>query len=116
MGAGTPWLRQVRANAQATLATLMRPPRRALLWPSAAQLALFVVGSAILVFAVMVQIDGWSLAHVRKLPASLVEAFSRLTDLGKGGVFLWPLGLVLVTLALIDTPATPRWARLVLAA
>lgn len=116
MGTATPWLRQVRANAQATFATLMRPPRRALLWPSAAQLALFVVGGAVVVLAVMVQIDGWSLAHVRRLPVSLVEAFNRLTDLGKGGVFLWPLGLVLIALALIDTPAMPRWARLVLAA
>jgi undecaprenyl-diphosphatase len=116
MRAATPWLRQVRANAQATLATLMRPPRRELLWPNAAQLALFVVGGAVVVLAVMVQVDGWSLAHIRKLPAGLVEAFNRLTDLGKGGVFLWPLGLVLVALALLDTPAMPRWARLVLAA
>jgi membrane-associated phospholipid phosphatase len=114
--AATPWLRQVRTNAQATLATLVRPPRRELLWPSVAQLTLFVVGGTVLVLAVMVQIDGWSLAHVRKLPTGLVEAFNRFTDLGKGGVFLWPIGLVLIALALLDTPAMPRRARLMLAA
>jgi len=116
MRAATPWLRQIHANAQGTLATLFRPPRRELPWPSIRQLALVVAGGAILVLAVMVQLDGWSLAHVQRLPASLVESFNRFTDLGLGGVFLYPLGLVLVGLALIDTPAMPRWARLVLAA
>lgn len=114
--AATPWLRQVRANSQATLATLMRPPRRELRWPGAGQLALFIVGGALLVLAAMVRIDAWSLAHVQKLPGGLVEAFDHFTDLGQGGFFLWPLGLVLVALALIDTPAMPRFARLVLAA
>jgi undecaprenyl-diphosphatase len=116
MRAATPWWRQVHANAQQTLATLFRPPRRELRWPGTGQLTLLVLGGAVLVLAVMVQLDGWSLAHVRKLPASVVEAFDRFTDLGLGGVFLWPLGLALVTLALIDTPPMPRWARLVLAA
>ena len=114
--AATPWLRQVRANVQATLATLMRAPRRALVWPSARQLALLAAGGAVLVLAAMVQIDGWSLAHVRRLPAGVIQPFDRFTDLGKGGFFLWPLGLVLVGLAMLDTPAMPRVARLVLAA
>jgi membrane-associated phospholipid phosphatase len=114
--AATPWLRQVGANAQATLATLFRPPRRALLWPSAGQLTLFIVAAIVAVLAVMVQIDGWSLAHVRKLPGGLVEAFNRFTDFGKSGVFLWPIGLVLIALAMLDTPALPKMPRLVLAA
>jgi undecaprenyl-diphosphatase len=116
MRAATPWLRQVQANAQGTLATLFRAPRRELAWPRIGQLALLVVGGAVLVLAVMVQLDGWSLAHVQRLPVSFIEAFDRFTDLGLGGVFLWPLGLVLLALALIDTPAMPRRARLVLAA
>ncbi len=116
MRSATPWLRQVRANGQATLATLMRPPRRAVPWPSAGRLALISAGAAVLVLAAMVQLDGWSLARVQRLPLRLVEAFDRLTDLGKGGVFLWPIGLLLIALALIDTPAMPRMARLVLAA
>jgi undecaprenyl-diphosphatase len=114
--AATPWLRQIGANAWATLATLFRPPRRALLWPSAGRLTLFVVAAIVAVLAVMVQIDGWSLAHVRKLPGGLVEAFNRFTDLGEGRFFLWPIGLVLIVLALIDTPTLPRTSRLVLAA
>jgi undecaprenyl-diphosphatase len=114
--AATPWLRQVGANARATLATLFRPARRSLVWPSAGQLTLFATAAAVAVFAVMVQIDGWSLAHVRKLPGGLVEAFNRFTDLGKSGVFLWPLGLILIALAMLDTPALPRMSRLVLAA
>jgi len=100
--AAAPWLRQVGANAQATLATLFRPPRRALVWPSAGLLTLFVACAAIAVLAVMVQTDDWSLAHVRKLPGGLIEAFDRFTDLGKSGFFLWPIGLVLIALALLE--------------
>jgi membrane-associated phospholipid phosphatase len=114
--AATPWLRRVGVNAQATLVTLFRPPRHALLWPSAGQLTLFAAVAIVALLAVMVQIDGWSLAHVRKLPGGLVEAFNRFTDLGKSGFFLWPIGFLLIALALLDTPALPRISRLVLAA
>ena len=114
--AATPWLRQVGVNARATLATLFRAPRRQVPWPSAGQLTLFVAAAALAVLVAMVQIDGWSLAHVRKLPGGLVEAFNRFTDLGKGGFFLWPIGLVLIALAMLDTPALARGSRLVLAA
>ena len=114
--AATPWLRQIGANARATLATLFRPPHRTLPWPSAGQLTLFVVAAIVAVLAVMVQIDGWSLAHVRKWPGGLVEALNRFTDLGRGGAFLWPIGLLLIALALLDTPALARVPRMVLAA
>lgn len=113
---GTPWLNQAAANARGTLATLVRPPRRALPWPSAGQMALAVAGAAVAVLAVMVTVDAWAIAQVPRLPARLVEAFDRFTDLGKGGFFLWPLGLALIALALLSTSTLPRMSRLVLAA
>jgi undecaprenyl-diphosphatase len=114
--AGMPWLNRVAANARGTLATLVRPPRRAVPWPSSGQLALAVAGAAIVVLAIMVTIDGWAIAQTRRLPSGLVEAFNRFTDLGKGGFFLWPLGLALIALACLSSPAMPRMSRLVLAA
>lgn len=111
-----PWLRQVGKNARGTLATLMRPPRRVLLWPSAARMALAVAGAAVVVLAVIVTVDAWVLAQVPRLWPPLVNALSRFTHLGLAGFFLWPLALILIALAFLDTPALPRMSRLVLAA
>ena len=109
-------LRQPAENARATLATLFRPPRRRVTWPSLGQLVIGLVAASLIVMATIWLIDPWSIAHVRQLPGPLVEAFNRLTDFGKSGVFLWPLGMALVVLALLDTPAMPRIPRLVLSA
>ena len=114
--AATPWLHRIGLNARATLATLMRPPRRVMPWRSAREFALLVAGAAVGVLAVMVTLDGWSIAQVPRLPAGLVEALNRFTDLGKGGFFLWPLGLAMLAIALLDTSRLPRMPRLVLAA
>jgi undecaprenyl-diphosphatase len=104
------------ANARGTLATLVRPPRRVLLWPSAGQTALAVAGAAVVVLAIMVTVDAWTVAQVPRLSARLVDALNRFTDYGKGGFFLWPLGLALIALAFLSTSALPRMSRLVLAA
>jgi membrane-associated phospholipid phosphatase len=64
----------------------------------------------------MVVPDAWAIAAVRRLPDSLVEAFNRLTDLGRSGWLLWPIGLVLLALALTDSPKLPRFPRAVIAA
>jgi undecaprenyl-diphosphatase len=68
------------------------------------------------VIAAMFVLDGSSLAYVNGLPARAREAFERLGDFGLSGWFLWPLGLVLLGLAAIDSPALARYPRLVLAA
>ena len=90
-------------------------PRRALA-PCAAKARCCSAAPSVAVFAVMVTLDGWFIAQVPRLPAGLVEAFNRFTDFGKGGFFLWPLGLAMIGLALLDTSRLPRMPRLVLAA
>jgi membrane-associated phospholipid phosphatase len=111
-----PWLHRIGANAKATLATLVRPPRRVVPWPSAREFALLLAGAVVAVLAVMVTLDGWAIAQAPRLPTGLVEALNRFTDLGKGGFFLWPLALAMIGLALLDTSRLPRLPRLVLAA
>ena len=110
------FLQQALANARGTLATLVRPPRRSIVWPSAGQIALAVAGAAVAVLAVMVTIDAWAIAQAPRLSTRLVDALNRFTDLGKGGFFLWPLGLALIALSFLSTSALPRMSRLVLAA
>jgi membrane-associated phospholipid phosphatase len=110
------WWQQIDLNVRATIATLLRTPRRAVLWPSYWQLGLAAAAAVAVVVLTMVLLDGWSIAHVRRLPVSLIQAFDRLTDYGKSGWFLWPIGLVLLALALSDSPTQPRFQRQVLAA
>jgi undecaprenyl-diphosphatase len=110
------WLRQIKLNVLATIAMLLRPPRRHVSWPSYRTMGLAVLAAIVVVVACMIMLDGWAIAAVRHLPVSLIEAFDRFTDFGKSGYFLWPLGFVLVVLAIFDSSMKPRFSHHVLAA
>jgi len=122
LGAGGPvaaevsWLRQVELNARATMATLLRPPRGPVAWPSPARLLTGAVLAIAVVVATMIVFDAWSVSQARRLPGNLIAAARGFTDLGKAGWFLWPLGILLLMLAAFDSPAMPRFPRGVLAA
>jgi membrane-associated phospholipid phosphatase len=118
LGAPTPasLLRQIEANARATIAILFRPPRGPVAWPSTAQLVTGAVLAVAVVIASMFVLDAWSVSYARRLPSDLIVAAQRFTDLGKSGWFLWPTGIALLALAAIDSPALPRFSRRVLAA
>jgi len=110
------WLRRIDASFRASIALLLRAPRRRTARPTMAQLAVFTVVVIAAVLAAMALLDAWAVAQARRLPLSLIEAASRFTDIGKSQWFLWPIGIVLLLLAAIDTPAMPRFSRQVLAA
>ncbi len=57
--------------------------------------ALIVVG----LVAVMLVIDSWAIAAVSRLPETLIAVFNEITDFGKSGWFLVPLGVLLVGIA-----------------
>ena len=52
----------------------------------------------------------------RHLPGWFIEAFERITDFGLSGWFLYPLGIILLGLAAVASPASPRLAQGVFAA
>lgn len=111
------WLVQLQSNARATLATLMRSPRgTVIVWPGSASLVLGAGVAIAVIVAAMFVLDAWSINLARRLPADLSAAANRLTDFGKSGWFLFPLGFVLLALAAMDSPAMPRFARGILAA
>lgn len=110
------WLRQIDANVRATLAILLRAPRRKVAAPSPAQIAVLAAVAVIAVVLSMALLDAWAAAHARRLPQALVLAAGRFTDLGKSGWFLWPIGIVLLALVVFDSPSGPRFSRLVLSA
>jgi membrane-associated phospholipid phosphatase len=111
------WPRQIVLNARATLATLCRARRGpAVAWPDTAKLLLAAAVAIAVVIATMFMLDAWSVRQARGLPAALLTAAGRFTDLGKSGYFLWPLGVLMLMLAALYSPAMPRFWRGILAA
>jgi len=111
--------RQFVANVIGTNVTLFRsprPPGRKLAWPPVKTLVTGVVTATVVVVATMILVDGWSLASIRQTPNWLQAASGRYTDLGLAGWFLWPVGLALIALAIIDAPPLQRFSRGILAA
>jgi len=111
-------LRRCAANVMTAIALLTRPARvRALRrWPFAArEVAIAVgIGLAIILF-LMVTIDAAAIRGVGYLPRWVVSAFDDITDYGKSGWFLWPLGLLFVGLAALP-PMLTEFSQRVLAA
>jgi len=110
------WPRQIELNARLTLATLWRAPRGPVAWPDPARLLLGAAIAVAVVMATMFMFDAWAVSHARRLPGDLLAAAGRFTDLGKAGCFLWPLGIVMLGLAALDSPAIPKFSRGILAA
>jgi len=104
-------------SAVATFAALARPPRIHArdAWPwTPRQLAIAAGLGAALFLLLMFTIDGEAIRAVAHLPRWIVWCFNQITDFGKSGWFLWPLGVLFLTLAAL--PSLPRVPQLVLTA
>jgi len=109
------WPQRVLTHFKLWIATLCRPVRAA---PSATgTLAMSAgVGAAIAVIAAtMVLVDGWAIAQVHRLPAWLIAAFRQISEFGRSGWFLWPIGLILLAIAALMRPTIGRIPNLVAA-
>src|SRR4051812_31448093 len=98
MSGATLWLRQVEANGRETIATLFRAPRGPVAWPTTAEVVTAALVAVALTIAAMLVFDAWAVSHARRLPADLIVAAQRFTNLGKSGWFLWPAGILLLAL------------------
>ena len=101
----------------AAVATLLRPVRRHVRnpWPLDPQRLAIAAGVAVAIFlAVMFLFDAAAINGVGHLPRWIVWSFDQITDFGKSGWFLWPLGILFLGLAAL--PSLPRMPQLVLAA
>jgi membrane-associated phospholipid phosphatase len=109
------WPGRVLAHFKLWIATLCRPVRTTL--PRSGTLALIAwVGAVIAaIAATMVLVDGWTILQVHRLPAWLIAAFLQISDFGRSGWFLWPIGLVLLVLSALMRPAIGRITNLVAA-
>ena len=115
---GVPVWRRSLVNVGEALAILARParihpldgwllPPRQLAIAGAAIVALFLFG--------MFFVDAAVTNAVMRLPHWAKAFFDAITDYGKSGWFLWPLGLLFLALTALP-PVAPRFAQLVVAA
>lgn len=111
-------LRRCAANVTAALAMLARPPRlhpRHPWMPAPQRLAIVTAVSIALFVLCMIFIDAAAINAVARLPRWVIWAFDAITDFGKSGWFLWPLGILFLAIA-APPQILPRMAQLVLAA
>jgi undecaprenyl-diphosphatase len=117
---GGAMLRRIGTNLAAWFSTLVRPPRIAAarwwpLWPLTGRVVLGAVVSILLVAGIMIAFDASAITGARGLPPWLVNIFGEITDFGKSGWFLWPIGILLLVIAALASPELPRFSQLVLA-
>ena len=112
------WPRWAGANVAWALARLAHAPRAEAKprWRSYARLGAGVVATSIVLAGLMVFADAWAIETARRLPRWVFVPFDELTDFGKSGWFLFPVGLGLALIAALTSPALPRFTRLVIAA
>lgn len=117
---GTPRRAQwMRTNVVSWFARLGRPPRGNGATPAWRAPSRLIPGALIalaLVAGTMVLIDAWAIAQARNCPQWLHTIFNELSDFGRSAWFLVPIGLLLIAIAALASPALARMSRLVLAA
>jgi undecaprenyl-diphosphatase len=106
-------LRRCAANIVTAVSLLGRPvhvhARLHLLAPRVAIAA--IVATAAFLF-LMMTIDAAAIRGVSHVPRWIVSAFDDITDFGKSGWFLWPLGLLFIGLAALPPVLTPFSQRI----
>ena len=110
-------LRRCGANVAAAFALLARPVRRHVQnpWPLDPPRLAIVAGVTVAIFlAVTFLFDAAAIRGVGHLPNWIVWSFDQITDFGKSGWFLWPLGILFLCLAAL--PSLLRVPQLVLTA
>jgi membrane-associated phospholipid phosphatase len=107
------------ANARDWLALLGREPRGAFArpaWRTPARLALGSLLALVIIAGTMALLDAPMIVAVGRLPEWVIRLFNELTDYGTSDWFLVPIGLVLLTIAALASPALSHVSQLVLSA
>jgi undecaprenyl-diphosphatase len=109
--------RRAAVNIVAGLAMLVGPmrirPRQPWLWPRR-KLAIAIVLTAAVFLLTMSLFDVRAIVGARTLPQWFKDIFDWITDYGKSGYFLWPLGLLFIALAALP-PLSPVSQRVLAA-
>jgi undecaprenyl-diphosphatase len=111
-------LRRCLANVGTALNVLARPARIRLPRSNAYSLPALGVAAGIAIVAFLFlawALDGAASRGAGRLPHWIVGLFHDITDFGKSGWFLWPLGLLFLALAALPPVLTPLSQRVLAA-
>ena len=106
---------RIVANFALAVVALARPPRAKPPAPPRRAVAA-VLFTCTAIIASMFLLDRTASDWARHLPGWFIEAFEQITDFGLSGWFLYPLGVILLGLAAVASPASARLAQGVFAA
>jgi undecaprenyl-diphosphatase len=110
-------LRRCVSNLVASAKLIFRParvyPHQPWLWPPRKLAIAVAIAAAVFVLGMML-IDAPAITYARTLPRWLINFFDWITDFGKSGWFLWPLGVLFIALAALP-PLTPISQRVLAA-
>jgi membrane-associated phospholipid phosphatase len=111
------WLRWGFGNAVQACARLVRPPlvHAKPAWRASSLILAGGVAALACIVLAMFFVDALTVEAVKSLPAWASITFGQLTDFGKSSWFLVPIGLLLVLVAAIASPALAHPSQLVLA-
>jgi membrane-associated phospholipid phosphatase len=111
-------LRRCVAHVAAAIGVALRPPHLHAHSRSFTPRQWAIAGGIVIaVFLVcMVLIDAAAIRAVGRLPHWVTWSFDQITDYGKSGWFLWPLGILFLALAALDQARLTRISQAVLAA
>lgn len=104
------WLGALSGPARIT------PPRRRRSAAAGIEFALAMTAALIATVAIMVFFDARLSAAAGSLPVWVIAGFADITDFGRSGWILWPIGLALAVLAALDRSSLGRIPNLVAAA
>jgi len=107
----------LRDNAATYLAILTRKPR-AVLWSRGELVSGIAVTAGAIAFIVLTMfgLDAWSVVLAEGLPRGLIAIFDDITDYGRSGWFLVPIGLMLLLVAALCRPSLSAMSQRVFAA
>lgn len=108
-GAVASALRRCATNVVTAFTLLVRPARvNAPLLASAPRQLAIAAAIVVAIFVLsMLTFDAAAIRAVRHLPRWVASVFDEITEFGKSGWFLWPLGLLFLALAALPTTLTP---------
>jgi undecaprenyl-diphosphatase len=123
-GREAPRWRWFVSNVKGGVALLVRAPRAPAndhawngpAWRMRHRLGPSIRLAIMVVVASMLWLDAPTIVAVQSLPPWLVEVFNQLTDFGRSGWVLVPVGLALIALAALASPALSRVSQLVVTA
>ncbi|HXZ46461.1 MAG TPA: phosphatase PAP2 family protein [Pseudolabrys sp.] len=111
-------LRRCASNITSALTLLARPARLddRHSWRRTPRDFAIAAAATIVVFLIlMMLIDAAAIRGIKRFPIWVVSAFDDITDYGKSGWFLWPLGLLFVGLSALPPVLTPMSQRVLAA-